>query len=72
LCYWIDTWVADTNKPYLPILQKRYQIEEEKFRNSQLENVKFAELESLLGAAGTGTPVILTDEIMVGKMFLKT
>lgn len=69
--HWIDTWVADANQRYLPILQRRYQIEEEKFRSSQLENAKYAELESLLSAGGQGTLIFLTDEIMVGKCSLR-
>jgi hypothetical protein len=69
--HWIEEWVKDANSRYLPILQRRFAIEEEKFRKSQLDNAKYAELESLLNSEGFGTLVYLSDEIMVGKCSLR-
>ena len=69
--HWIDQWVKEANERYLPILQKKCALEEEKFRNSQLESAKYAELEGLINTGGPGTLIILTDEIMVGKCSLR-
>lgn len=69
--HWIDQWVKEANDRYLPILQKRYAVEEEKFRQTQVESAKYAELEGFLNSGGVGTLIILTDEIMVGKCSLR-
>ena len=69
--HWIYDWVDDANNRYLPIIQRRILTEEERYRKSQLENAKVAELESLLKVGREETIVILTEEVIVGKCSLR-
>lgn len=69
--HWIYDWVDDANKRYLPIIQTKITKEEERYRNSQLENAKVAGLESLLKGGREETLIILTDEVIVGKCSLR-
>jgi len=69
--HWIYDWVDDANKRYLPIVQTRLAKKEQKFRDTQLESAKVAQLESLLKGGREGTLVFPTDEVMVGKCSLR-
>lgn len=69
--HWIYDWVDDANKRYLPIVKAQFAKEEEKFRKSQLENAKVAELETLLKGGREETLITLTDEVLVGKCSLR-
>jgi hypothetical protein len=69
--HWIYDWLEDANKRYLPIIQTRINKQEERFRQSQLENAKLAALENLLKSGREGAKIIQTDEIMVGKCSLR-
>jgi hypothetical protein len=69
--HWIYEWVDDANKRYIPIIEKRNIIAEQRFRNTQLEYVKVAELESLLKIGREETLIKMTDEVIVGKCSLR-
>jgi hypothetical protein len=69
--HWIYDWVEDANKRYLPIIQMQLTQKEQKFRESQLENAKIAQLETLLKEGRGGTLIFPTDEVMVGKCSLR-
>ena len=69
--HWIYDWVEDSNKRYLPIVERRIAAEGNKIRNSQLDNAKIAELESLLKIGREETLISMTEEVIVGKCTLR-
>ena len=69
--HWIYDWVEDANKRYLPVITSRLKKEEDKYRSTQLESAKIAELESLLKGGREGTLVVISDDIIVGKCSLR-
>jgi hypothetical protein len=69
--HWIYDWIEDANKRYLPVVIKRIAIEENRIRNSQLDNAKIAELESLLKIGREETLILMTEEVIVGKCTLR-
>lgn len=69
--HWIYDWVEDANKRYLPVVINRIAAVEEKQRKTQLDSAKVAELETVLKMGREETPVLLTEEVIVGKCSLR-
>jgi hypothetical protein len=69
--HWIYDWIDDANKRYLSIAIKKIAVEENRIRDSQLDNARIAELESILKVGSDETLISLTEEVIVGKCMLR-
>lgn len=69
--HWIYDWVEDANQRYLPVVKRKIAQQKEKYRKSQLEDNKIAELENILKGGREGTLIIPTDAVMVGLCSLR-